>query len=213
MKTIKGPGLFLAQFIEQDKPRNSLEGLAAWAKGQGYMGIQIPTWDKRVFDLDLAYESETYCEEVLGRLADIGIAITELSTHLQGQMISVHPAYERLFDLQCPKEVRSDAVKRTIWATEELKKAAKVSRRLGLAQHVTFSGSLAWPYFYPYPQRPEGLVEECFAEQGRRWRPILDAFADEGVGLCFEPHPMEDIFDGDTFDAFLDGVGTHPSVA
>lgn len=210
MKTIKGPGLFLAQFARDEAPHNSLESIARWARDYGYKGIQIPSWDKRFFDLDLAHDSATYCDEIKGKLADVGIAITELSTHFQGQMVSVHPAYDLMFDGQAPESVRGNPDKRRHWAEDQVRKAAKVSRRLGLDAHVTFSGSLAWPFFYPYPQRPAGLVEECFAEQGRRWKPILDAFDAEGVDLCYEIHPSEDLFDGDTFEMFLEAVGNHP---
>jgi sugar phosphate isomerase/epimerase len=209
MKTIKGPGLFLAQFAQDKAPYNSLEGIARWAKDCGYAGIQVPTWDERLFDLDRAYDSQTYCDEVRGRLSDIGIPITELSTHFQGQMVSVHPAYDAMFDGQAPVQVRGDPERRRLWAADQVKKAAKVSQRLGLTEHVTFTGSLAWPYFYPYPQRPVGLIERCFEEQGRRWSPILDAFEDAGVDLCFEIHPTEDTFDGDTFEMFLDAVAGH----
>ena len=158
MKTIKGPGLFLAQFAQDSAPHNNLESIARWAKGYGYKGIQIPTWDKRLFDLDKAAESAAYCDEIKGKLADIGIAITELSTHFQGQMVSVHPAYDLMFDGQAPQHVRGDTEKRRHWAADQVKKAAGVSRRFGLTEHVTFSGSLAWPYIYPYPQRPAGPI-------------------------------------------------------
>jgi sugar phosphate isomerase/epimerase len=84
---------------------------------------------------------------------------------------------------------------------------------MGLDVHVTFSGALAWPYIYPWPQRPAGLVEEAFAELARRWQPLLDCFADEGVDLAFELHPGEDLHDGVTFDRFLDLVGGHPRAA
>jgi sugar phosphate isomerase/epimerase len=209
MRTIKGPGLFLAQFAQDTPPHNTLEGIARWAKGYGYKAIQIPTWDRRFFDLDQAFDSEAYCDEINGLLADIGIAASELSTHFQGQMVSVHPAYDALFDGQCPAHLRGNPEKRRHWAADQVRKAAKVSRRFGLTEHVTFTGSLAWPFFYPYPQRPAGLIEECFAEQARRWRPILDLYDENGVDLCYEIHPTEDVFDGDSFDMFLDAVGGH----
>jgi len=209
MRTIKGPGLFLAQFATDSPPHNNLEDIARWAHGLGYKAVQIPSFDKRLFDLDKAFESETYCDEIKGKLSDIGIAISELSTHMQGQMVSVHPAYDLMFDGQCPEQVRGNPAARTHWASDQVRKAATVSRRLGLTEHVTFSGSLAWPYFYPYPQRPAGLIEECFAEQARRWIPILDAYEENGVDLCFEIHPSEDIFDGDTFEMFLSSVRDH----
>jgi sugar phosphate isomerase/epimerase len=209
MRTIKGPGLFLAQFATDTPPHNTLAGIAKWAKDYGYKALQIPTRDRRFLDLDKAAESQAYCDEIKGQLAEIGLEISELSTHEQGQMVSVHPAYDAMFDGQCPTAVRGNPDKRRQWAAEEVRKAAKASHRLGLTEHVTFTGSLAWPYLYPYPQRPDGLIEECFAEQGRRWKPILDEFEDNGVDLCFEIHPTEDVFDGDTFDMFLDAVGGH----
>lgn len=39
---------------------------------------------------------------------------------------------------------------------------------------------------YPWPQRPAGLVEAGFKELARRWKPILDAFDEAGVDLCYE---------------------------
>ncbi len=209
MQTIKGPGLFLAQFAQDTAPHNSLMAMAQWAAGYGYKAVQIPSWDRRLFDLDLASTSETYCDEVQGGLADHGIVISELSTHFQGQMVSVHPAYDLMFDGQVAPALRGNPDKRRLWAMDQVKKAAVVSRRLGLTESVSFTGSLAWPYFYPYPQRPDGLIEECFAEQGRRWRPILDVYEENGVDLCYEIHPTEDIFDGDTFEMFLAAVGGH----
>ena len=107
------------------------------------------------------------------------------------------------------REYRGNPEKRRHWAADQVKKAAKVSRQLGLDTHVTFPGSLAWPYFYPYPQRPDGLIEACFEEQARRWKPILDEYDHHGVDVCFEIHPSEDMFDGDTFELFLDKVGGH----
>ena len=209
MQTIKGPGLFLAQFAQDTAPHNNLMSMAEWAAGYGYKAVQIPTWDRRLFDLDLAFTSETWCDEMKGGLADKGIVISELSTHFQGQMVSVHPAYDLMFDGQVAPALRGNPDKRRHWAMDQVKKAAVVSRRLGLTESVSFTGSLAWPYFYPYPQRPDGLIEECFAEQGRRWRPILDVYEANGVDLCYAIHPTEDTFDGDTFEMFLAAVGGH----
>jgi len=209
MRTIKGPGLFLAQFVGPEAPYDSLPGLAAWAAGMGYRGIQIPTLDSRIFDLDRAHDSQTYCDEVRGMCADAGLAITELSTHLQGQLVAVHPAYDTMMDGFAPPHLHGKPAERQAWAAGQVTKAAEVSRRLGLTETVTFTGSLAWPYLYPYPQRPAGLIEMAFAELGRRWRPILDAYDAAGVDVGFEIHPTEDTFDGVTFEMFLEAVGGH----
>ncbi|HVU47598.1 MAG TPA: sugar phosphate isomerase/epimerase [Terracidiphilus sp.] len=210
MKTIKGPGIFLAQFAGDQAPFNTLDGMAGWAAGLGYAGIQIPSWDGRLFDLKRAAESKEYCSEVQGIAAKHGLAITELSTHLQGQLVAAHPAFDTLLDAFAPAEVAGNARARQEWAVQQLKYAAKASQNLGLTAHASFSGALAWPFFYPWPQRPAGLVEEAFKELARLWRPILDVFDEAGVDVCYELHPGEDLHDGATFERFLDAVGNHP---
>ena len=210
MKTIKGPAIFLAQFAGDAAPYNSLDTIADWVAGMGYKGIQIPSWDARLFDLTLAAESQTYCDEITGMLADKGLAITELSTHLQGQLVAVHPAFDAQFDGFAPPGVHGNPKARQEWAVEQVKNAAVASRRLGLTAHATFSGALAWPYFYPWPARPAGLVEDAFDELARRWKPILDVFDENGVDAAYEIHPGEDLHDGVTFEMFLERVGNHP---
>jgi sugar phosphate isomerase/epimerase len=209
MKTIKGPGIFLAQFVGSEAPFDTLPAIARWAADKGFIGVQMPTGTP-LFDLAKAAESDAYCDEVRGVLADAGLVITELSTHIQGQLVAVHPAYDALFDGFAPEQVRGKPTARQAWAVDQLKLAAKASRRLGLDAHATFSGSLAWPYFFPWPQRPAGLVETAFDELAKRWRPILDAFDEVGIDVCYEIHPSEDLFDGATYEMFLDRVGEHP---
>jgi sugar phosphate isomerase/epimerase len=208
--TIKGPAIFLAQFAGDAAPFNSLDAICGWAASLGYKGVQIPTWDARLFDLEKAATSDAYRDEVRGTLARHGLALTELSTHLQGQLVAVHPAFDEAFDGFAAPDVRGNPQARTEWAVAQMRLAAQASRRLGLDAHVTFSGALAWPYLYPWPQRPPGLVETAFDELGRRWRPILDAFDEAGVDVCYEIHPGEDLHDGATFERFLLAVGDHP---
>jgi sugar phosphate isomerase/epimerase len=209
MKTIKGPGIFLAQFAGEEAPFNSLDGMVRWAARLGFKGVQIPSWDRRLFDLESAAESQDYCDSILGVVAQSGLAVTELSTHLQGQLVATHPAYDAAFADFAPPELAQDAKGRQAWAVQQLRWAAQASRRLGLTAHATFSGALAWPFFYPWPQRPAGLIEEAFAELGRRWTPILNAFDEAGVDVCFELHPGEDLHDGATFERFVNAVGGH----
>ncbi|WP_219703888.1 sugar phosphate isomerase/epimerase family protein [Marinomonas lutimaris] len=210
MKTIQGPAIFLAQFVGDEAPFNSFDAICGWVASLGYKGVQVPTWDKRLMDLEQAANSQEYCDELTATAAKHGIVISELSTHLQGQLVAVHPAYDEAFDGFADPSVRGNPAARQAWAVEQLKMAAKASQRLGLTAHATFSGALAWPYFYPWPQRPAGLVEEAFAELGRRWKPILDVFDEAGVDLCYEIHPGEDLHDGVTFERFLDEVDHHP---
>lgn len=210
MKTIKGPALFLAQYASDQAPFNSLDSIARWASGLGFKGVQIPSGDKRLFDLERAAEDLDYCREVTALLAGYGLEITELSTHLQGQLVAVHPVYDDLFDGFAPESLRKNPEARQAWAVDQLLLAAKASKNLGLTAHATFSGALLWPFLYPWPQRPPGLVETGFEELARRWKPILDAFDDAGVDLCYEIHPGEDLHDGATFERFLTAVDHHP---
>ncbi|ABD80967.1 sugar phosphate isomerase/epimerase family protein [Saccharophagus degradans] len=206
---IKGPAIFLAQFLGDQAPFNSLDSILAWAASLGYEGVQLPTWDTRVIDLKTAAESQTYCDELKGKCAEHGLAITELSTHLQGQLVAVNPAYDLMFDGFAPEQVRNNPTARTQWAVDQVKYAAKASQRLGLTAHATFSGALLWHTFYPWPQRPAGLVEQGFTELAKRWVPILDVFEECGVNACYELHPGEDLHDGITFERFLEATGNH----
>ena len=209
MTNIKGPAIFLAQFMGPNAPFNDLESICQWAKGLGFKGVQIPTWDSNYFDLQKAAESKTYADEIKGRVNEAGLEITELSTHLQGQLIAVNPAYDQLFDGFAPKEVHNNPKERTKWAVQQLKYAAKASQNLGLNAHATFSGSLLWHTVYPWPQRPAGLVEDGFTELANRWLPILNAFDEAGVDVCYEIHPGEDLHDGVSYELFLDKVNQH----
>jgi sugar phosphate isomerase/epimerase len=209
MKTIKGPAIFLAQFAGDAPPFNSLDAIGKWAAGLGFVGLQIPSWDRRFFDLEKAATSRPYCDDLRGTLARHGLVVSELAAHLQGQLVAVHPAYDDGFDQFAPKSVRGNPKARQQWAVEQLRLAAKASRNLGLSDAVTMSGAFLWPYMYPWPLRPASLVGDAFDELARRWRPILDAFDEAGVNLCFEVHPCEDLHDGATFEMFLERVGNH----
>ena len=209
MQTIKGPGIFLAQFMGDAAPFNSLKSICEWAKGLGFVGVQIPSWDSRCIDLQKAAESKTYADEIKGIVNAAGLEITELSTHLQGQLVAVHPAYDALFDGFAPASVHNNPKARTEWAIQQLKYAAKASRNLGLDACASFSGALLWPTVYPWPQRPAGLVESGFKELANRWLPILNYFDEQGVDLCYEVHPGEDLHDGISYETFLQNTNNH----
>jgi len=209
MKTIKGPGLFLAQFMGDKPPFNNLANICKWAASLGFKGVQIPSWDPRCIDLEKAAKSKTYAQEIKGIVEAAGLKITELSSHLQGQLVAVHPAYDAQFDGFAPKEVRGNPKARTKWAVQQLKYAAKASANLELNAHATFSGALLWHTVYPWPQRPAGLVDTGFTELAKRWMPILDVFDDNGVDLCYEIHPGEDLHDGVSYEMFLEKTKNH----
>ena len=210
MKTIQGPAIFLAQFMSDAAPFDTLASACRWMAEAGYLGVQIPSWDARCMDLQKAAESKDYCDELKGVVEGCGLKITELSTHLQGQLVAVHPAYDVLFDSFAPETLRGNPKARTAWAEQQLHLAARASKNLGLCAHATFSGALQWHMMYPWPPRPAGIVTDGFRELARRWRPILDAFDAAGVDVCYEVHPGEDLHDGVTFERFLEATGRHP---
>lgn len=211
MSQIKGPALFLAQFMGDSAPFHSLPTITEWAKSLGYKGVQVPSWDGRLLDLKKAAKSKTYCDEIKGQTN--GLVITELASHLQGQLVAGHPAYDELFDAFAPAEVRGNPKARTAWACDQIKLCIKASANMGLTAMPTFSGALLWPMIYPWPQRPAGLVEEGFKELAKRWKPLLDYADANGVDCAYELHPGEDLYDGATFERFLEATGNHARVA
>ena len=209
MTTIKGPAIFLAQFLGEHAPFNNLKSICLWAESLGFKGVQLPAWDEHIIDLEQAAKSKTYADEIRGIVNESGLEITELSTHLQGQLIAVHPAYDKQFDAFAPAAVHNNSKERTAWAVEQLKWAALASKNLGLNAVATFSGSLCWPFMYPWPQRPAGLANEAFTELAARWLPVLNTYEEYGIDLCYEIHASEDLHDGISYEMFLEKVNDH----
>jgi len=207
---IKGPAILLTQFLGDKPPYDTLENMTEWAKDLGYLGIQIPI-NSNLIDLDKAAESRDYCDELIGSCN--GLVITELSSHPYGQLVAVHPAYNELFDAFAISKVRGNPKARTEWAVRQMIKSIKASRNLGLNTNCTFSGSLLWPNVYPWPPRPEGLIELGFRELAARWRPILQVAEEFGIDLAFEIHPGEDLHDGVTFERFREATENNARVA
>jgi sugar phosphate isomerase/epimerase len=210
MKTIQGPAIFLAQFYGDKAPFDTIDNICQWAANLGYKGVQIPTWDSKYFDLEKVATDKVFAQEYNAKINSYGLQITELSTHLQGQLIAVNPAYDQLFDGFAPDACKNNPKARYDWAVQQLLWAAKASENLGLTAHATFSGSLLWHTVYPWPQRSAGLVDEGFTELAKRWTPILNQFDASGVDLCYETHAGEDLHDGISYELFLDKVKQHP---
>ena len=209
MKSIKGPALFLGQFVSDIAPFNSWDSITKWAAECGYIGVQVPSWAGNIFNLEIAAKSKDYCDEFRGVASSNGIEVTELSSHLQGQLVAVHPAYDEIFDGFAVEAVRGNPKARQKWAVDQVKKAIIASKHLGITEHATFSGALAWPYIYPWPQRPAGLIETAFDELAKRWKPILNYADENGVDVCYEIHPGEDLHDGNSFEMFLERLDGH----
>src|SRR5881628_1047357 len=120
MSRMRGPAVFLAQFLGDQPPFNNLTNIGKWFAQFGYKGVQIPAWDRRVFDLHQAAESQAYCDDYRATLANLGLEPTDVAGYLQGQVLALHPAYELLFDGFHPPGLRGAQCAE--WATGELKK-------------------------------------------------------------------------------------------
>src|SRR6202043_2528060 len=116
-----------------EAPLDQFDGIARGVAGHGYDGGQIPGRDGRLFDLKRAAASKTYWHEVRGVLAYNDLQAFCRSTHLQGQLVAVHPAYDLAFDGFAPEKLRGSPRARQAWAVEQLLLAAKASANLGLA--------------------------------------------------------------------------------
>ena len=206
---IQGPGIFLAQFLSDRAPLDRFDTACRWAAELDYTGVQVPSWDRRCLDLTKAAASKSWCDDLRGTASAAGVEISELSSHLQGQLVAVHPAYASMFEAFAPDGVDTPEAMAK-WGSEQVKLCLQASKHLGLSAMPTFSGALMWHTVYPWPQRPTGLVEAGFKELARRWRPLLDYADQQGVDVAFEVHPGEDLHDGASFEAFLDHVDEHP---
>ena len=208
-KTIAGPGLFISQFIGSEPPFDTLSGIAAWAEELGFKALQIPVSDPRLKDLAELPDKDA-ASTIESVMSKAGLVVSEIAAARAGQLLAVHPAYDETMDVLAPPEVRGRPAARQAWAEQELRRAIARGAILNAGSVVVFSGGLAWPYLYPYPPRPAGLVERAFDELARRWRPLLDEADHAGVDLCFELHPGQDLHDGVTFERFLASVDHHP---
>jgi sugar phosphate isomerase/epimerase len=206
---MRGPAVMLSQFMGDAPPFDSLDGLVRWLAGLGYVGVQIPVHDPRLINLGRAATDDGYCRDYRARLADVGLQITELAAHRAGQLTAVNPAFAELNDAFAAPSARGDPAARTAWAAGQMRLAIEAAARLGLQRVATFSGAFVWPYVYPWPPAPDGLVDAAFEELARRWRPLLDHADAAGIDICFELHPGEDLHDGVTFDRFLALVDGH----
>ena len=209
MAKMKGPGIFLAQFLREVPPYNNLENIGKWVAGLGYTGVQIPTWDARVIDLKAAAESKSYCDEIKGMLKAMGLEVTELAAYLQGQTLAMNSVYKTAFSAFFPANFSDREI--VDWSAQQIKNAVIASEHMGLKAVPVLSGGFAWHMVYPWPQRPPGLVEEAFGELVNRWKPLLNFAHEKGMTLAFELHPGSDLFDGATFERFLELSDHHPA--
>lgn len=209
LRTIRGPGLFIGQYLGPAPLYSDIDGVSGFAAQNGFKALQIPVHDKAVIDTG-RLEDSGYMDRWRAAIERHGLVVSEIAAHRAGQLLAVHPAYDELMDGFAPVALSGDPAARRRYAEEELRRAITFAARIGVGKLATFSGGLMWPFFYPYPPPPPGLVERGFDALAARWRPLLDYADALGVDICFELHPGQDLHDGATFTAFLERVDHHP---
>src|SRR6266542_3094727 len=128
---MKGPAVFLAQFLRDESPFDTIETIVPWMSERGFTGVQIPAWDPRAIDLDAAAKSADYCDQYRAQLALHHVEPTELAAYLAGQVLAMHPIYESLFQGFFPRGLTGTS--RSEWAAEQIRQTIRASANLGTA--------------------------------------------------------------------------------
>lgn len=198
--------LFTGQWA--DLPFEEVARLAAkW----GYDGLEIASSGDHL-DLQRADEDPDYVTSRLEILDKYGLKVWAISNHLAGQAVC-----------DAPIDFRHQAILRDyVWgdgdpegvrarAAEDMKRAARVARRLGVDTVVGFTGSSIWQYVAMFPPVSVDVIDAGYEDFSRRWNPIMDVFEDQGVRFALEVHPSEIAYDYWTTVRTLEAIGHRKS--
>ena len=196
-----------------------LAELAPLAKRMGYDGLELACWGDH-FDVDRALSAKSYVREKWKLLADHGLTCFAVSNHLVGQAVCdlIDERHKAILPAEVwgngdPEGVRRRAAKQMIAAGKAAR--AFFDAKPGYANNrhpVTvngFTGSSIWHSTYAFPPTSQDYWDKGFADFGKRWRPILDAFDKVDVNFGLEVHPTEIAFDIATAERALAAVGNH----
>ena len=183
------------------------EEVARLAASWGYDGLEIACSGDHL-DLARADEDPAYLQSRLDVLERHGLKVWAISNHLAGQAVCDDPI-----------DFRHQAIVRDyVWgdgeaegvrqrAAEDMKRSARVARKLGVDTVVGFTGSKIWPYVAMFPPVPAELIDAGYEDFADRWNPILDVFDSEGVRFAHEVHPSEIAYDHWTTVRALEAIG------
>jgi sugar phosphate isomerase/epimerase len=171
------------------------EEVAALAAGWGYDGLEIAASGDHL-DLERADEDDAYLRSRLDVLDRHGLRVWAISNHLTGQAVCDDPIDFRHQAIVRPStwgDGDPEGVRRR--AAEDMKRAARVARKMGVDTVVGFTGSKIWPYVAMFPPVPAAVIDAGYQDFADRWNPILDVFDAEGVRFAHEVHPSEIAYD------------------
>jgi len=171
------------------------EEVAALAAGWGYDGLEIAASGDHL-DLERADQDDAYLRSRLDVLERHGLGVWAISNHLTGQAVCDDPIDFRHQAIVRPStwgDGEPEGVRQR--AAEDMKRAARVARKMGVDTVVGFTGSKIWPYVAMFPPVPASVIDAGYQDFADRWNPILDVFDAEGVRFAHEVHPSEIAYD------------------
>ncbi|MBI3986362.1 MAG: sugar phosphate isomerase/epimerase [Lentisphaerae bacterium] len=181
-----------------------LKDLAAKASDFGYDGLELACWGDHM-DVEKGSKSKAYCEDQLAILDRHGLKCWAISHHLAGQLVC-DPNNDGRSDAFVPPSLHGKPEAQRRWALDQMKKAAKTARNLGVKVVNGFTGSSIWQAVYAFPPISDKFIRDGYEHFARLWNPILDVFDDCGVKFALEVHPTEIAFDIGTAERALAAV-------
>ncbi|NML47359.1 sugar phosphate isomerase/epimerase [Ramlibacter sp. G-1-2-2] len=185
-----------------------LRELAPLARSMGYDGLELACWGDH-FNVQEALASDSYCRDKWALLKEHGITSLAIGNHLVGQAVcdlidarhqSILPAH--VWGDGDPEGVRQRAAK-------ELADTARAAAKFGVRTVTGFTGSSIWHATYAFPPTTQEFWDAGFADFGRRFTPILDAFEQANVNFALEVHPTEIAFDIASTQRAIEAVKGH----
>ena len=174
----------------------------------GYDGLELACWGDH-FEVDKA--DEAYCNGRRELLEKSDLQLFSISAHLVGQAVcdNIDARHEAILPPYVWGDGEPEGVRQR--AAEELKKTAAAAARLGVDVVNGFTGSSIWHLLYSFPPTPDSMIDDGFADFGRRFKPILDDFQKHGVKFALEVHPTEIAFDIASAERAIEAVDGHPA--
>jgi sugar phosphate isomerase/epimerase len=178
------------------------------AKSFGYDGLEPCTWGDHM-EIDKA--DQAYCDAKKALLAQHGLQLFAVSTHLVGQCVC-DPIDERHKNI-LPSYIWGDGDPEGVRqrAAREIIETGKVAHRLGINTVIGFTGSPIWHLLYSFPSVPPEMIRKGYEDFAKRFLPILDEYQKMGIKFALEAHPTEIAFDIHTAHLALKAVNYHPA--
>ena len=185
-----------------------IETMCAKAVSFGYDGLELACWGDH-FEVDKA--DDAYCASRRELLEKHDLQLFSISAHLAGQAVcdNIDARHEAILPPHVWGDGEPEGVRQR--AADELVATAAAAARLGVDVVNGFTGSSIWHLLYSFPPTPDSMIDEGFADFGRRFTPILDQFQNHGVKFALEVHPTEIAFDIASAERAIEAVDGHPA--